>query len=62
MHWANSCPQNTQNENLLEDVNFVLMTEDVDINEIFVAGNCTSVFIDTACTKIAAGKNSSRIT
>ena len=63
MHRANNCPHNTQSVNVLEDnineceeVNIVLMTEDLDKNNIFVAEASKSAVIDTAWTKTIAGE------
>ena len=39
-----------------EDINIVLITEEIDKVEIFVAEASKSVVIDTVCTKIVANK------
>ena len=63
MHWADNCSQNTQNDSdNCEEVNIVLITENVEINNIFLAGTCISALIDTACTKAVARKIGLRIT
>ena len=38
-----------------EEINIVLITEEDDISEIFVAEASKSVVTDTACTKTMAG-------
>ena len=39
----------------VEEVHFVLMTSDIDKNEIFVAEASKSAVLDTACTKTVCG-------
>ena len=70
MHWANKCPhKNDQNVNILEDsdndsadndlfeeANIILITENLLKSEIFVAEASKSTVIDTACTKTVAGE------
>ena len=65
MHWVNKCPHRSeQNVNILEDddddnleeMNIVLMTEKLSKTEIFVAEASKSAVIDTACTKTIAGE------
>ena len=65
MHWANKCPHRSeQNVNILEDddddnieeINIVLMTEKLSKTEILVAEASKSAVIDTACTKTIAGE------
>ena len=64
MHRANKCPHRSeQNVNILEDdddnleeINIVLMTEKFSKTEIFVAKASKSAVIDTACTKTIAGE------
>ena len=62
MQWANDCPHNNQNVNLLQDdwdfdeENIVLSNKDVDKNEIFGAETYKSVVTDRGCTKALAWK------
>ena len=63
MHWASHCPHKQQpnqsahlTEESCEEVELVLMTEQMDKQEIFVAEASKSAVIDTACTKTIAGE------
>ena len=63
-YWEKNCPHNTQSVNVLEDaldecekVNIVLMTEDLDKNEIFVVEASKSAAIDkNSCGKKIVSK------
>ena len=71
MHWAGKCPHRSNNQsvdiigeenfdletdNEVEEANIVLITEEIDKNEIFVAEACKLAVIDTACTKTVVGE------
>ena len=70
LHWANKYPnKNYQNVNILKDngnnyadndlfeeANIVLITENLSKSEIFVAEASESAFINTACTKTVASE------
>ena len=71
MHWADKCPHkssyqsvnisqevssDTENESESEEINIVLMTEEIDKNEIFIAEASKLAVVDTACTKTVAGE------
>ena len=64
MHWVNNCPHNTESVNVLleyavdkcEEVNIVLMTKDLDKNEISVVETSKWAVIDTACIKTVPGE------
>ena len=72
MHWAEKCAHNKKIhsvnltvgvveevesvEDEFEEINVVLMTEEVDKNEIFVAEASKAAVVDTACTKTVTGE------
>ena len=71
MHWADKCPHksnyqlvniseevssDTENESEFEEISIVLMTEEIDKNEIFIAEASKLAVVDTACTKAVAGE------
>ena len=65
MHWASQCPHAQNNtavhiteeidNELCEQVELVLITEELDKHKIFVAEASKSAVLDTACTKTVAG-------
>ena len=71
MHWADKCPHklnyqsvniseedslDTENDSESEEINIVLMTEEIDKNEIFIAEASKLAVVDTSCTKTVAGE------
>ena len=65
LHWANKCPHRNYQNNInavedkdseVEECNFILMTENIINEEIFVLEASKSAVIDTACTKTVAGE------
>ena len=71
MQWADKCPHklnyqsvnkseevssDTENESESEEINIVLMTEEIDKNEIFIPKAFKLAVVDTACTKTVGGK------
>ena len=67
MHWAKQCPHRSKNnltnlvdisdnEDDLENVKTILMTQETNNTEIFVNEMLCSAVIDTACSKTVAGK------
>ena len=71
MHWAYKFPRksnyqsvntsqevssDTKNESKSEEIHIVLMTEEIDKNEIFIAEASKLAVVDTACTKTVAGE------
>ena len=66
MHWADKCPHksdyqsvnisqevssDTENESESEEINIVLMTEEIDTNEISITEASKLAVVDTACIK-----------
>ena len=71
MHWADKCPHklnyqsvniseedslDTENDSESEEINIVLMTEEMDKNEIFIAEASKLAVVDASCTKTVAGE------
>ena len=52
----NELPENYNSFEQYEEINIVLITEEINKNEIFVAEACKSAVVDTACTKTVAGE------
>ena len=46
----------TENESESEEINIVLITEEIDKNEIFIAEASKLAVVDTACTKTVTGE------
>ena len=71
MHWLDKCSHklnsqsvniseevssDTENESESEEINFVLMAEEIDENEIFISKASKLAFVDAACSKTVAGE------
>ena len=71
MNWADKCPHksnyqsvnvseqvgsDTENETESEEINIVLLTEEMDKNEIFITEASKLAAVVTACTKTVAGE------
>ena len=52
----NELPENYNSFEQYEEINIVLITEEINKNEIFVAEACKSAVVDTACTKTVTGE------